>query len=186
MSMDPLAGAQVLANASHSDIIASRFPRMKSESATRVSSNGKALLDGSQKVLVSDWLRDVAIASGGANAFLVPLHRKRRQRDYGNIGCGLVRLQKTDCLQTVHSRELDVHQDQRRLFFNGHPHARFRIRRLEDCVSLRLEQKLRKRHVRRIVFDYQDRCHQTDTLRPAMARRTSDVRSSGLKLPFSM
>src|SRR3982751_4738040 len=133
MSMDPLAGAQVLANASHSDIIVSRFPRMKSESATRDSSNGKAPLDSSQKVLVSDWLRDVAIASGGANAFLIALHRERRQRDYRNTGCGLVRLQKTDCLQSFNSREPDVHQDHRRLFFVGHPHAQY-SGNLADCA----------------------------------------------------
>src|SRR3982751_385535 len=94
MSMDPLAGAQVLANASHSDIIVSRFPRMKSESATRDSSNGKAPLDSSQKVLVSDWLRDVAIASGGANAFLVALHRDPRQRNSRIVGWGFPRFKR--------------------------------------------------------------------------------------------
>src|SRR4051812_1567747 len=141
MSMEPLAGAQVRANASHSVIIVSRLATIKSERATRASTNCKPLPDRRQEILVSDWLGDVAITAGGTNAFFVALHCQGGKRNYRNTGRQRAGLQETDRLQPVHSRELDVHQDERGLLVARHRHARFRISGLENAVPLRLEQK---------------------------------------------
>src|SRR4051812_32191283 len=120
MSMEPLAGAQVRANASHSVIIVSRLATIKSERATRASTNCKSLPDRCQKILVSDRFGDISIAAGGANTLLVALHCQGSKRDHGNTGRQRAGLLETDRLQPVHSRELDVHQDERGLLVARH------------------------------------------------------------------
>src|SRR3954453_15030283 len=115
MSMEPLAGAQVRANASHSVIIVSRLATIKSERATRASTNCKSLPDRCQKILVSDRLCGIYIPAGGRKTFLVALHCQGGKPNYRNTGRQRAGLQETDRLQPVHSRELDVHQDERGL-----------------------------------------------------------------------
>src|SRR4029453_3768091 len=78
------------------------------------------LPDGLQEALDTDRLRLVAVEARGPDLAAGLRQRGGRPRDDRDRGGGGIGAQPLQSLDPVHTRELDVHEDQGRPLFSGH------------------------------------------------------------------
>src|SRR4051794_19168398 len=93
-----------------------------------------------RKRLDVDRLFDVVVESGVEKALPVGAHREGGEGDDDGRGGLAVAAQAAECGDAVHVRELDVHQNQRRLSGGGKREAGTSVLRLDRFESMRLEQ----------------------------------------------
>src|SRR5581483_1933052 len=115
--------------------------------------------DDLQELGGSVGLAEIAIAPGGANARLVLAHGVRSHRNDRNPSGPAVVLESPGGLETIHVRELDVHQDRVRPVRLRVSDALPRIRGAQYLVTRTLEDARRKLHVHHVVLDDQDARH---------------------------
>ncbi len=103
-------------------------------------------VDGGVQLGVAERFGDVGVTSGRLALLLVRLHGQGGEGDDRDVGRGGILLQQSGRRQPVHTRKLDVHQDQVRLIAPGHGHARFRVDRAQGDVADVVEEKLGQFH----------------------------------------
>src|ERR1700693_3250688 len=114
--------------------------------------------DGREELPVGEGLGDVAVTPGGTNAFLIALHRQRRECDYRNRTGRIVGLEERSRFESVQSGKLDIHQDQvGPVARQGQ--SRLSIRGADHGVASRFQQKFHQLHVGDVVLDDQNSCH---------------------------
>ncbi len=103
-----------------------------------------------------DGLLDVAVAAGHQRPLAVALHRVRRHRDDRGRGEVRERFQDRDDLVPVHARQVDVEQDQRRLFANRGLDPGQAVLGVHDRVAGRLQDGPHEHTVLAVVLDVED------------------------------
>src|SRR5215203_598702 len=103
-----------------------------------------------------DRLRDVTIEAGLEEPLAVASHRLRRQREHGHPRVAVVSADPVQRLDAVNPGQLHVHQDQVGRVLRGQRDGLLAGRRLDWCVSLRLENVAEQLHVLLVVLDDED------------------------------
>src|SRR5439155_8503974 len=135
-----------------------------------------------------DWLGEVAVEAGGEEAIAVLLHRERCQRYYLNGSCNGIDAQAAERGNTVHVRQLDVHQNQAWPVIDRQSDALLRRRGFQRAVAIELQQVADQFKVLLIVFDDEDQvawhwCYEPTVTGHSLC--TSSTNSARLKVARS-